>query len=177
MQCAVAMGIAVGAHAGQRRKYTGEPYVEHPVEVAEILMEILQPEDWRMVMMGYLHDTIEDTDVTAEYLRRMDVDETVVQGVEWLTDASATDGLGGNREARKARDRAKLAEAPADVQTVKCADLISNTRDIAEHDPRFARKYLPECLATLSVLTKANRQLRARAERQATRALKELEDV
>lgn len=69
----------------------------------------------------------------------------------------------GNRAARKAKDRDHLAKASPDAQTIKLADLISNTQSIVEHDPAFARVYLAEKEALLDVLTRGNAMLRTYA--------------
>jgi hypothetical protein len=55
----------------------------------------------------------------------------------------------------------RLAMVLGTVQTIKCADLISNTASIALHDPKFAVVYLAEKRALLDVLTQAHPQLRA----------------
>lgn len=75
-------------------------------------------------------------------------------GVAWLSDMEE-----GNRAERKAASRDRLARAPAWVQTIKCADLISNTSSIVKHDPKFAVTYLAEKRALLEVLDKADRRL------------------
>ncbi|HCP79386.1 MAG TPA: guanosine polyphosphate pyrophosphohydrolase, partial [Pusillimonas sp.] len=48
---------------------------------------------------------------------------------------------------------------PGWVQTIKCADLISNTGSIVQFDPDFAKVYLEEKRLLLGVLTKADRRL------------------
>ena len=62
---ASAIDYATEKHAGQKRK-SGEPYINHPLAVAEILIE------WGMdidtVVAGVLHDTVEDTDATLDEL-------------------------------------------------------------------------------------------------------------
>jgi len=50
------------------------------------------------------------------------------------------------------------------VQTIKVADIISNTRDIVREDPGFARTYIEENALILSRLTRANPALRQQAE-------------
>jgi guanosine-3',5'-bis(diphosphate) 3'-pyrophosphohydrolase len=72
----------------------------------------------------------------------------------------------GNRAERKAASRARLAAAPGWVQTIKCADLISNTSSIVKHDPKFAVTYLEEKRLLLDVLTKADPRLVAIARQQ-----------
>jgi len=69
----------------------------------------------------------------------------------------------GNREFRKSIDRAHTAEAPAEAQSIKCMDLVSNTRSIAQHDAKFARTYLVEKRALLAVMTRAWPEAREQA--------------
>jgi hypothetical protein len=69
----------------------------------------------------------------------------------------------GNRAMRRILDRERIAAASYEPQTIKAADLISNTRSVAEHDPNFARTYLAEKRATLEVLTRAHPDVLARA--------------
>ena len=63
-------------------------------------------------------------------------------------------------------DRDHSASASADAQTVKLADLISNSKSIVKHDPNFARVYIKEKEALLQVLDKGNSRLHAIASKQ-----------
>jgi GTP pyrophosphokinase len=76
--------VAEKAHAGQKR-VSGEPYINHLLAVAAILAEYSMPAE--VVTAGLLHDTIEDTSITAEDLKRDFSDGVVslVQGVTKLT--------------------------------------------------------------------------------------------
>jgi guanosine-3',5'-bis(diphosphate) 3'-pyrophosphohydrolase len=154
-----ALDFATQAHAGLRqiRKYTGEPYIEHPIEVMGIVKTAARYSDV-MLAAALLHDTIEDTPVT-----RGDVEHEfgaeVAQMVWDLTDQCHE----GNRAARKAAEAARLGTIPADTQTVKLADIISNTASIVTHDPGFAMKYLREVLRALEVMTQGDAGLHARA--------------
>lgn len=156
-----ALLFATAAHAavGQVRKYTGEPYIVHPIEVASIV-ETVPGHTVEMVAAAYLHDVIEDTQVDIEILRREFGDE-IANLVLWLTKVGEAEH--GNRAQRKELDREYLALAPADAQTVKLADLIANTKSIVEHDPKFAEVYLREKLALLQVLKKGDHDLWVRA--------------
>ena len=81
----------------------------------------------------------------------------------WLTDPPTVKG-GPNRAERKRMTRERYAIAPAEAQTVKCADIISNTVSIVEHDPDFAVVYLSEVRALLDALDRADPTLLARAK-------------
>lgn len=155
--------FATAAHAAvsQLRKYTFEPYIVHPAEVAETVTSVGGTPE--MIAAAWLHDTVEDTGVTLELIRAEFGDE-VADLVGWLTDVSRPDH--GNRAARKAVDRAHTAAAPAAAQTIKLADLIANTRSIVEHDAEFARVYLAEKRALLEVMTKGDTRLRELAAKQ-----------
>jgi (p)ppGpp synthase/HD superfamily hydrolase len=138
-----------------------EPYIVHPAEVVEILRTVDPTEE--MMAAAWLHDTVEDTGVTLELIRA-EFGDAVADLVGWLTDVSRPDH--GNRAARKAVDRAHTASAPAAAQTIKCADMISNTRSIVAHDAKFAQTYLAEKRLLLAVMTRADPRLLARAREQ-----------
>lgn len=151
--------FADAAHqaVGQVRKYTNAPYIVHPIEVAEIVRTVKHTD--AMVCAAFLHDVLEDTKVTESELRTEFGDE-ITDLVVWLTDVSTKQD--GKRHERKALDREHLSRAPAEAQTVKVADLISNSKTIVKFDPDFAEIYIAEKLALLDVLTKADTELRQR---------------
>lgn len=155
--------FATAAHAavGQTRKYTGEPYVIHPIEVSELVASAGGTD--AMVAAALLHDVLEDTKVTFDVLEA-EFGSEVAELVLWLTDVSKPED--GNRSTRKALDRQHSAAAPAEAQTIKVADLISNTRSIVAHDPNFAKVYLEEKRMLLEVLTKADPTLLNQAKKQ-----------
>lgn len=154
--------FATAAHSAvaQLRKYTGEPYIVHPAEVVRIVSTVAHTD--AMLAAAWLHDVVEDTGVTNEVIRAEFGDE-VAELVGWLTDVSRPEQ--GNRAVRKAIDRAHSAMAPAAAQTVKLADLISNTRSIIAHDEKFARTYLEEKRLLLEVMTKGDPVLLAEARK------------
>ncbi len=152
--------VAELAHSatGQLRKYTKEPYFNHCQEVASLVAQVDGCTE-EMVCAAYLHDVVEDTAISIEQI------ETyfgpIVKYYVWcLTDSDLTFG---NRELRKAADRKRLAAAPYEVQTIKYADLISNTSSIVERDPKFAVLYLKEKQLLLEVMTQGDSKLRKRA--------------
>jgi (p)ppGpp synthase/HD superfamily hydrolase len=152
--------FAVAAHSAvkQVRKYTGEAYWHHPEEVVGILQQY--PATDAMLAAAWLHDVVEDTGVTQDVI----VAEfgTVIAGyVDWLTDKSTAED--GNRAVRKKKDADRLAQAPWEVQTIKYADLISNTKSIVEHDENFAKTYLKEKAYLLSVMYRGYDRLYERA--------------
>lgn len=147
----MAVDFALRAHGKQKRKYTGENYVCHTLEVARIVEHYGGTEN--MVIASILHDVDEDTNFTIQDIEEK-FGKEVADLVEALTDVSKLED--GNRETRKAIDREHSAKASAEAQTIKVADLISNTRSIADHDKVFAKIYLEEKEKLLEVLTKAD---------------------
>jgi len=131
--------FAALAHRGQVRKYTGEPYVTHPIAVAKIVASVTG--DQEMIAAALLHDVVEDTAVTIEEIESR-FGGLVALYVENLTDISCLDD--GFRAARKAVDRAHTAIAVPEAKTIKLADLIHNSSSILEHDKRFAKIYMAE---------------------------------
>jgi (p)ppGpp synthase/HD superfamily hydrolase len=168
-----AMMFAREAHKHQMRKYTNEPYIIHLAEVAGIVASVVDiyPPRLRDVMISasWLHDSREDQGITEDELVRHFGLE-VASGVAWLSDLETE----GNRAARKAAGCERLAKAPGWVQTIKCADLISNTASIVKYDPKFAVVYLAEKRALLHVMRSAHPGLWDLASQQAHVALPEL---
>jgi guanosine-3',5'-bis(diphosphate) 3'-pyrophosphohydrolase len=149
-----AMNMARAVHAQQRRKYTNNPYTDHLAEVAGIVATVAPAGLVEMmVSVAWLHDCVEDQGVTVTHLRG-EFGDAVADGVRLLSDLEK-----GNRAERKAMSRDRLANAPGWVQTIKCADLISNTSSIVMHDPAFARVYLEEKRLLLDAMTGADRRL------------------
>ena len=151
-----ALIFATAAHAAvkQVRKYTGEPYINHPVEVCEILtLYAVNPVSEEQRAAALLHDVVEDTGVTIELVAEQ-FGPKVAELVAGLTDVSKPED--GNRKVRKAIDRAHTAQSSPETKSVKLADLISNTASIVEFDPDFAHVYLREKKALLEVLTDAD---------------------
>lgn len=148
--------FATAAHAAvkQVRKYTGEPYIVHPEEVARMIAT--HGGTLEQIAASLLHDTVEDTGVTQELIVH-EFGSIVSEYVYWLTDQSTSED--GSRAVRKKIDADRLALAPPAVQSIKYADLISNTKSIIAHDPGFAKTYLQEKAYLLSVMDKGNPEL------------------
>jgi (p)ppGpp synthase/HD superfamily hydrolase len=155
--------FATAAHAavGQKRKYTFEPYVVHPIQVAEIVKSVGGTP--AMICAALLHDVLEDTKVP-EWVLREEFGDLVTDMVVWLTKVEVP----GNRKVCKEAELRRLYGAPEEVQTIKLADLIANTPSIVFHDPKFAKTFLREKLELLEVLTKGDRTLLDRAHKQLT---------
>lgn len=138
--------FATQAHAGQFRKYTFEPYIVHPKEVAEQVAKI-KGRTPAMIAAAWLHDVVEDTPISIEDIKKH-FGKEVADLVYWLTD---TEG-GGNRAQRKAVTRHRLSMAPAAAQKIKKEDIIANARSIAEHDRHFWKTFMVEVIECVNVM-------------------------
>ena len=126
-----AMQIAIRAHMGQKDK-AGRDYVMHPIRVAE------RCKDPRAKIVALLHDTIEDTPVTAEYLRGEGFPEEIVRGVLSVTKLN---------DDEEYDDFVARAAKNAIGREVKIADLEDNMdirrlKEINDKDVERLRKYL-----------------------------------
>jgi (p)ppGpp synthase/HD superfamily hydrolase len=154
-----ALIFATEKHAGQVRKYTGTPYIFHPISVAMIVMETPDhTED--MVAAALLHDVAEDCGVPIEEIGAR-FGAAVRDLVYWLTDSAMPED--GNRAEREAIERAKWARCDnAGAKTVKLADLLDNTSSILARDPGFAETYLQEKRLMLPLLEGGDPELQRR---------------
>ncbi len=149
-----AIEVAKKAHEGQFRK-TGEPYIIHPLAVKKILEEWGMDED--TIIAGVLHDTVEDTDLTLDDIRK-EFGESVaflVDGVTKLSDARA-----GMRDIDTylpaTRDNfLRLMIALGDdirVLIIKLADRLHNIRTLAALPPDKQKKIAKETLEVFAPL-------------------------
>jgi guanosine-3',5'-bis(diphosphate) 3'-pyrophosphohydrolase len=161
---------ATRAHGEQRRKYTPEPYIVHPVRVMKLCAEYTKKET--ILCAALLHDVLEDTPVTEPQLLDflaaiMDpgaARETLKLVVD-LTDVFIKENYPQyNRRLRKDLERERIAKTHPDSQTVKYADIIDNCNEIVKYDRDFARVFLHECRATLKVIRQGHAGLLQRAE-------------
>lgn len=122
-----AFDLACQQHAGQLRK-SGEPYVIHPIAVAEILASIGMDE--QTIVAGLLHDVIEDTDYTSEQMRAEFGEEVelLVDGVTKLASLKFE-----SKEERQAETLRKMFLAMSKdirVLIIKLSDRLHNVRTI-----------------------------------------------
>lgn len=142
------------ASAGQRRKYTDEPYIVHPAAVVELVRSVSHDE--ALLAAAWLHDTVEDTSTTQSDIEAH-FGARVASLVEMLTDSAPATAK--NRAARKLAHFRHTASASPEAQTIKLADIIDNTRAIVRFDPDFARVYLVEKQIQIALLKQGDAQL------------------
>jgi guanosine-3',5'-bis(diphosphate) 3'-pyrophosphohydrolase len=173
--------FAEAAHGDQQRKYSRNPYIEHPVRVMRLCSEYTA--DIAVLSAALLHDVLEDTDVPGHKMKEFllqtmtEPDATrTYRMVQELTDVYVkADYPEWNRRKRKAMEIERMKATSADSQTVKYADIIDNCMDIVKHDKDFARVFLRECRELLKVLDKGNKELYQRALDTISRSTSELE--
>ncbi len=168
--------LAATAHAGQTRA-SGEPYISHCVAVAKILCEMNLPAS--VIVAGLLHDTVEDTQVTLDDIRREFGDEVArfVDGVTKLTNLPRVSRLDKPRAGDAApddylpEDRTDLRSHDRDAETIrktflamvedvrvvliKLADRLHNMRTLTHLEPEKQRRIARETLEIFAPL--ANR--------------------
>jgi (p)ppGpp synthase/HD superfamily hydrolase len=134
--------FAMRKHAGQKRKYTGKPYVTH----LDTVVGILAAHNFNSPFIhavAYLHDVLEDTDTTLPELQ-MEFGFEISEMVYWLSDLEK-----GPRDTRKMMSTIRLSRAPFNAKLVKLADIIDNCGSVIEYDPTFAPVYVAEKQAIL----------------------------
>lgn len=124
-----AASFAARKHSTQRRKdRDASPYVNHPLEVAEILARH-GVDDVPVIQAALLHDAVEDTETTFEELTR-EFGEQVAGLVAEMTDDKSLPKH--ERKDLQIRHAPGLSSA---AKLIKIADKICNARDVSENPP------------------------------------------
>ncbi len=156
-----AKAFATAKHASQKRNFTNEPYIVHPLAVGELVASIGEPEP--VIVAAILHDTLEDTATTFAELQEEFGEEVAALVVEVTNVYTTKSAPEITRAERKAKEQERLAMVSPAAMTIKVADMVDNTSNIAARSPAFAKVYLGEKEALLQVLTKANPAILAKA--------------
>lgn len=157
-----ALAFARKSHGEQKRKYKDELYIEHLIRVAEMVKSVSHSP--QMIAAAYLHDVVEDTEVTLRQVA-MTFGKRVGILVEELTDEFTNEKYPHlNRRWRKKKETERISTISWDAKTIKLADIIDNLPSISHNDPGFSKKYTPEMEALVEVLTEGNPELLAAAK-------------
>lgn len=163
-----ALKFAAKAHGEQKRKYSEELYIEHPKRVATIVRTVAHSRE--MIAAAFLHDVVEDTEVTLEEIEN-NFGKQVADLVDELTDEYMKVNYPHlNRKKRKEKEVARQATISTEAKTIKLADVIDNTSDIVNNDKQFARRYVPEMEQLVKVLKGGNEVLYERAHEEIQKA-------
>ena len=139
---AAAAVFAAKKHGDQKRK-TGEPYITHPMAVAEILMQIGMDAD--TVSAGLLHDTLEDTDTTEEEIATI-FGKEVGEMVQAVTKISRITDEKSIQEAETIKKMFFAMSKDLRVILIKLADKLHNMRTISGLSPERKRAFAEDCL-------------------------------
>lgn len=122
--------FAAVKHISQKRKGNDEaPYINHPLEVANILANVGKVVDYDVLIAALLHDTIEDTETTREEIAEM-FGESVAKMVLEVTDDKSLP-----KAVRKQKQIDHAPHLSHGAKQIKLGDKISNIRDVMENSP------------------------------------------
>jgi len=125
-----ALEFAAHKHRDQRRKDVGaSPYINHPIALADVLVNEAGITDVETICAALLHDTVEDTDTTLAEL-----EDRFGSRISAIV-AEVTDDHTLEKPARKRQQVIRAATLSEPAKRVKFADKISNIRDIAVRPP------------------------------------------
>jgi guanosine-3',5'-bis(diphosphate) 3'-pyrophosphohydrolase len=126
-----AIRFAAEKHRNQRRKDSEHsPYINHPVEVVQLLWEVGGVRDVDVLLAAVLHDTIEDTDTRPEEIRDRFGDEVLSFVLEVTDDKSLP---------KSERKRLQIVHAPHKsygAKLIKLADKSCNVRNLITMPPK-----------------------------------------
>ncbi len=137
-----AFRFALQQHQGARRK-SGEPYILHPLAVAQILVREIGLRDAHAIAAALLHDVVEDTSTELDVIASQ-FGPTVARLVEGLTKISRVEGPLDSAQAETFR---KILLTMADdirVALIKLADRLHNLRTLQSMRPDKQAKILAE---------------------------------
>ncbi|MGD9628673.1 MAG: HD domain-containing protein [Pyrinomonadaceae bacterium] len=166
-----AASFAAQKHAGQKRKgERGDPYINHPLEVASLVANIGGVHDIEVLMAAVLHDTIEDCGVTRDEISLLFGDTVAAYVVELTDDKSLP---------KPEQKRMQIEHAPhlsPGAKVIKLADKISNIGEVTSSPPadwpiKRRREYVEWGVAVVAGLRGVNEHLEAHFDSLVARAL------
>lgn len=146
--------FARDAHGDQRRKFTGYPYITHPLRVAGMTSLIYGATEIQ-VAAAWLHDVVEDCGVTEAHLRTAGFPAETIKLVLELTNPSK--GVRAPREERKRLDREHIAAASYWARVLKCLDRLDNLRELNPCDG-FTPVYCDETILLIKALAESSEE-------------------
>lgn len=151
----IARLVATQAHTGQVRKYTNEPYINHPLRVSQWLAQFNVGE--LIEAAAICHDVIEDTGVSHSALE-MTVGIQVADLVLEVTNLEFPEG--SPRVEKFWHNIVKLVRSSHQAQTLKCGDIYDNCKDVYELDASYAARYIAEKFFLVRLFTRAQGDVR-----------------
>lgn len=154
-----AFNLALSKHDGQKRS-SGEPYIIHPIAVAKIVYDYGM--DYQSVAAAMLHDTVEDTDLTLEEVRK-EFGADIASLVDGLTKLGKVPLDIKDKEEQQAENVRKMLLAMSEdirVIIIKLADRLHNVRTLNFVAPQKKRD---KALETLEIYAPIAHRLGIRA--------------
>ncbi len=125
-----AASFAAKKHISQKRKGNdAAPYINHPLEVVNLLANVGKIEDYDVLIAAVLHDTIEDTETSKEEITELFGEEVCEMVLEVTDDKSLP------KAERKQKQVEHAPEMSNGAKLIKLGDKISNIRDVLENPP------------------------------------------
>ncbi|HEX2138457.1 MAG TPA: HD domain-containing protein [Woeseiaceae bacterium] len=122
--------FAAEKHRDQRRKgIEASPYINHPIEVAELISRVGEVDDLPTLIAAILHDTVEDTETTFE-----DIENAFGADVCSLV-AEMTDDKSLPKAERKRLQVEHSSQVSHRAKLIKIADKTCNVKDVANSPP------------------------------------------
>ena len=164
-----ALHFAADKHRDQRRKGAdASPYINHPIEVAELLARVGGVDDLATLRAAVLHDTVEDTEATLEEL-----DAQFGAGVAALV-AEVSDDKRLPKQERKRLQVERARRLSRAAKEIKLADKICNVRDVQSDPPaKWSVQRRLEYLDWTAEVVEGCRGANAALERRYDEALRE----
>lgn len=151
-----AFAVANECHGEQRRR-SGEPYIIHPIAVADILVDLGM--DWQSIVAALLHDVVEDTEYTIEQLKEEFGEDVaiLVDGVTKLGQVQLN-SRDSKEQAQAENVRKMLLAMSKDIRViiVKLADRLHNMRTLEHVAPQKQRD---KALETLEIFAPISHRL------------------
>ena len=125
-----AASFAARKHVGQKRKGNdAAPYINHPLEVANLLANVGKITDFDVLIAAILHDTVEDTDTKKEEISEKFGERVAAMVMEVTDDKSLP------KQRRKDLQVEHAPHLSNGAKQIKLGDKISNIRDVLENPP------------------------------------------
>lgn len=126
-----ALKFSAEKHRNQRRKDAeASPYINHPIQVAELLWNVGEVRDIVVILGALLHDTIEDTETSPDEIKKLFGNDVLDLVLEVTDD---------KRLSKKERKRLQIEHAPLKsirAKQLKICDKICNVRDVTNSPPK-----------------------------------------
>jgi guanosine-3',5'-bis(diphosphate) 3'-pyrophosphohydrolase len=156
-----ALAFAAAKHRDQRRKDAGaSPYINHPIALADVLVNEGRVHEVTVLAAALLHDTLEDTETNPAEIEA-GFGAAILRVVQEVSDDKSLD-----KAERKRLQIEHAAELSREAKLVKLADKICNLRDVAESPPanwslERKREYYDWAKQVIDALRGVHRELEA----------------